>query len=523
MVDSLEPILSACIAPFPREEVSQPRDNWIKVVRQVSTDTARAARSGQEMLHLIAERLLLQKVAAERILNAAGLRCKHAPSNPWVAILEECGRDFVEQCAIIVESSNRGSSHELASRLLGCAVKLAEALGRTGPLLASFEVELATVGDRVVQLELLYAALLRQVEHLANDAPVLKAKADEAERARMELRVECRDAQQAFREECRELRRDLRTSEKRRLSAECSLTELRRELRAPHRQSAFARSARSATPPPTCRQCCRDAQVVPFSTTVTTDLPLAVARFAPPSFVANISGSLSAVAGPTRGASANASHRTCVGIRQKTRSRGDESAVIRASSPVENINAKATHSHLRATTGKCDSISPTVAEDGSSVDDTESTNTALGVCDRAGAVPGRTAPASDADHVETALELAPASTEVSPLVLGAIWVQALPHTDPLAASLEAAFSHLAALVREALAWYTSLPSPRGEGSVPSGRVAPAVGLQWVAAGVAQWAERELVEIDRSLAASIGQSASHVALLSSLCLTPKGLP
>eukprot|EP00929_Paragymnodinium_shiwhaense_P044096 TRINITY_DN22624_c0_g1_i3.p1 TRINITY_DN22624_c0_g1~~TRINITY_DN22624_c0_g1_i3.p1 ORF type:complete len:422 (+),score=90.50 TRINITY_DN22624_c0_g1_i3:81-1346(+) len=235
-------LLAAAMTPLPAEELTEKRHKWLSSLRAIggSDSATHAVKCGEEALKSLAERLASERQSAEKMLESAGLRSKRGRGDKsvgaeaigrlWLAALEECGRDFVEQCSAIVEVCfGAEAPPRLSQRLLGFAVKLAESLGRTGPFLAALEIELAMVGDRLLQLESLYTAAVKHTEAVAFDSAANHTKAEEAERAREEHRREAKEAQEALMAENKDLRRDLRVAVQQRKTAEHQLQELRRE------------------------------------------------------------------------------------------------------------------------------------------------------------------------------------------------------------------------------------------------------------------------------------------------------
>mmetsp|Transcript_10847 Transcript_10847/g.38045 ORF Transcript_10847/g.38045 Transcript_10847/m.38045 type:complete len:655 (-) Transcript_10847:52-2016(-) len=210
----LQELVNGALSPLSPEEVSEQHQHWLEALHGAA-DLAQHVRCGHDALARVASRLREGRKA--RSVDAG----KRGPGSAgsWSQALEDCGRSFVENSAALVEAC-QGAPPWLAPRVLGCAVRLAEAFGSTGPLLEALDSELAAVEDRVEKLQQLYAVALKRVEAVAGQVPGLEEKAAQAVRARDEIRAQCRDVRQA-----------LGRSEKRRLAAESRADELSRELR----------------------------------------------------------------------------------------------------------------------------------------------------------------------------------------------------------------------------------------------------------------------------------------------------
>jgi len=194
-------------APLPPDAVSDKHGRWLKALR-AAADLAQGIRCGHDALLRVASRLSISRKAREEERHGT-----------WASVLEECGQAFVEQCASLVEAC-QGAPPSLAPRILGCAVRLAEALGSTGPLIEALDSELISLAERVDRLQSFYAVALKRIEAVAGQVPTLEAKVKEVQRGRDEQQVQCR-----------EVRRALARSEQRRVNAERRADELDRELR----------------------------------------------------------------------------------------------------------------------------------------------------------------------------------------------------------------------------------------------------------------------------------------------------
>merc|ERR1712232_738226 len=106
------------------------------------------------------------------------------------------------------------------------------------------------------------------------------------------------------------------------------------------------------------------------------------------------------------------------------------------------------------------------------------------------------------------------SSNASPLTLGSVWSQQLPQNDPLATSVQAAFAHLAKMVREACDRHPVSDTLHTQDH--DANLTPAAGLQWLAQCVARWADSTLAKVEQPLANSVKQSATHLQTLASLC-------
>jgi len=185
--------------------------------------TVLAVKDGSEALRLVAHRV------GHWQDDALG-GSRYPPR--WVAALEECGRAFVEQVAEIVESC-KGTLPKFTPRILGCAVRLAEALGTTGPLLVAFDNELLVLKERLEHFEGLYIAARRRLEEVSEEYSALGAQVVEISRV-----AELEKAKH------QELRSALQASERRCANFEKKIVELRRDLNARPR----ARQRRGETP-----------------------------------------------------------------------------------------------------------------------------------------------------------------------------------------------------------------------------------------------------------------------------------
>lgn len=183
-------VLLPIVAPLPVDEVAERREQWLKALQNVG-DVHQAVLSGQDAVRRLATRFGCRRSGA-KLLSTTG------STSAWVPALEECGEAFVEECARLVELRGGSSSECAASHVLSCAVRLAEALGQTGPLLTSLEKELAFVGERTEQLEALYEVVLKRVQSLAGHVPFLEQSLSEAKTVEEALRVERKELQQSL-------------------------------------------------------------------------------------------------------------------------------------------------------------------------------------------------------------------------------------------------------------------------------------------------------------------------------------
>jgi len=216
-------MLASLMAPLPEaDEVRQCRQAWLEALGNAS-DLVQSTRCGRVTLLQISERLAQLQLPKDKHGQAV-----------WARELQECGRNFIEQCAEIVEVCS--ASPKLSSSVLGSAVRLAEAVGSTGPLVAAMELELAAVAGKVRDLEVLYDVAITRVETVAGEVPALEAnaadaqkRAEEAMRRQAELQLECREAKKA-----------LKHSERRCLAAERKAMELTNQLRLSSRATRIA-------------------------------------------------------------------------------------------------------------------------------------------------------------------------------------------------------------------------------------------------------------------------------------------
>merc|ERR1719174_716350 len=94
--------------------------------------------------------------------------------------------------------SGSPTESRIAPRVLGCAVRLAESLGQTGPLLAALDKELAFASERASQLEALYEVIVKRVESLSGHVPFLERSHAEAKAAHEDSQAEIRRLKQAL-------------------------------------------------------------------------------------------------------------------------------------------------------------------------------------------------------------------------------------------------------------------------------------------------------------------------------------
>lgn len=496
-----------------------------------ATDLSQAIRCGQEFLRQAVERLAVgQKVRKGGVLEG---------HSTWANALEECGRGFVEQCAALVEACS-GAPPALAQRLFSCAVRLAEALGTTEPLLAALDKELSLVGERVVQLELLYTIALQRVEAISSEVPGIEKRVAEAGKQA----AEAAKAKDQMNVEMQKIRKALQNAERRRAAAEARATELGRELHAAKREAAAAlkKASEAESRATSAESNAADARRA-ASATPRDRLRKSMANLR----AGNMMGSQSALSSTALGSSTFESPpSTCA-----TEANGEFStARVGLSEPgsstyrrprgIVPLGSASREPPLRSHSGgPVDSsicFSPDGGSDEEDIFQKQRTDVAEAVVMRL-EIPadrravsqrpsGRISSDDDASSVRTHTLAAAKSSACSdssdaaeatcsrPLARGSIWACTLSKTNPLSASAQAAFMHLTALVREARERHPSLGSPRGE-CRELNTTAPSEGLQHVAGHVRRWAETELAVVDRGLAGSIAQSASHLQTLAGL--------
>lgn len=224
---------------MPVDDLAARHRDWLDGLH-TAVEVPTVARVGQEAL-----RKLVQRFADRR---------KWAGDNDtqWAAELEDCGRTFVQQCAEMVEACS-GVPPSLAPKLIGYAVRLAEALWRTGPLLEAFDREIAEVSEKVVRLEELYNAIVERADAVAGDRTVLGSKAEEATAKAEEATAKAEEAlkaQEELRGECRTARRAIRAAEQRATAAEKRTAEVRRELFEARRKARQMSSVNSRSKSP---------------------------------------------------------------------------------------------------------------------------------------------------------------------------------------------------------------------------------------------------------------------------------
>lgn len=98
---------------------------------------------------------------------------------------------------------------------------------------------------------------------------------------------------------------------------------------------------------------------------------------------------------------------------------------------------------------------------------------------------------------------------------GYTWALALSQVKPLDISARAAFSHLAALLKEARSRHPNLMLPPSR-SAEQDNTSPSTGLQWVATSIDHWAGAELARVDAGLSTAVRQAAKHLRMLAALC-------
>lgn len=211
----LRELVDEALLPLAAEQVSERYSNWREAL-DGAAELAQHMRCGHDALVRVAARLSKTRDAMGRRTGDRG--------DPWVRALDDCGRAFVENCASLVEVCQSAPAW-LAPRILGCTVRLAEALGSTGPLLEALDAEFTALEDRVEKLQKLYVVALRRAEAVAGQVPGLEDRVLQATHGRDELRAQCRDVRQA-----------LQRSEKGRLAAESKAEQLARELRSARQQ-----------------------------------------------------------------------------------------------------------------------------------------------------------------------------------------------------------------------------------------------------------------------------------------------
>lgn len=163
-------VLEALIEPLPPNSVPRQREIWTKVLHSVGDLTA-ATDCGQHVLQDISRRLT-HSIAGETVGGQA-----------WVAALEDCGRNFVERCAALIEGAV-GVPPTVLPRLLGSVVQLAEVLGSVAPLFRAIERELAVVSERVVRLEFLYSLISHKLDVTSQSVAMLDKVAADADTER---------------------------------------------------------------------------------------------------------------------------------------------------------------------------------------------------------------------------------------------------------------------------------------------------------------------------------------------------
>lgn len=197
----MQGLIVQTMSPLTKEQVTGPRNAWLEAIsaskKVQGRDLPFLARCGQEALQLVQDRISQGRAAWA--LPQCGGSSGASGGRSWVETLEELCRDFVERCAEVLEGCQGAAPPRLAARILGHAVKLAEILGKTGPLLAVFDDELALLHEKVSQIEVLIDVLLKRCEEVAGESSDLKAQATEAIRSRDECRQKAELVQDSLR------------------------------------------------------------------------------------------------------------------------------------------------------------------------------------------------------------------------------------------------------------------------------------------------------------------------------------
>jgi hypothetical protein len=461
----------AAMPRLPPEWLTEGRAQWLDAVKGVGDDVVEVASCGQECVRAITSRLATGMRATEKLLEKAGLRCDalDTRASPWQDVLEECGRDFMQHCAAIIEACNTGGDPRLAPRLLGCAVQLAEVLGRTGPLLAGLDAELAVIFDRVGHLEFLYAAVVKRAGAQAEETTLLKAKLEEAEHHTAEAREKHRIAQDKNRAAHETLQAQVRSHREKSRIANESLQASRAEIARKTAELRYEKTERSRN-----TQCSNE-----FSSPPRKGRP--DVRFdATPSPPRSSSPSQARFRAMVRVASATNKF-SLSGVQQSERA---DVAVASAQHGNHKNASLLDHAepHAELTTGGRD----WGQSSGSGSEEEKNRN----VTERL--------------------------SNPSSLTLGSVWSQQLPQSDPLTTSVQAAFVHLAKMIRETCERHPVIDTLHTEDH--DANMPPAAGLQWLAQCVARWADATLAKVEQSLATSVKQAATHLQTLASLCMT-----
>lgn len=566
----MQRLLASLMTPLPPDEVGPCKDEWL-VALHTATDLAQAIRCGQELLRQTSER-----VAAGH--KARRLGDVSDEQNTWASALEECARGFVEQCAVLVETCS-GAPPGLANRIYGCAVRLTEALGATESLLVALDNELLLIGDRVMQLELLYNVALQRVETVSTEVTLMEkkveradGKASEATNAREEMSTRCRDMRSALQKaekraavaeqrvsDCgRELqaaKRDTQSAQKRAEKAEKKTAEADNRADSFAADAANARRAVSATPREKFRKSFANLHATmsvgstgfgsspgespaPISDQIgetSTDLGSWRVREHSPDFGSpglqlpqNVMrtgrrATNADVRGTPIHRSSNYSRlstqsRLSTASRLSTHSR--MSTYSTASQPVRFASDTLNQARSASPRGEAKqhildrqntpfsqlSQQPPRRANSQDLSGDDGSACSGGARSQATTAKSNVTSEQNSDDVEAA--------QSSPLARGSIWACTLNKSNPLAASAQASFMHLTALVREAQERHKALSSPRGE-CLELEMVSPAEGLQQVAGHVRRWAETDLASVDSGLASTIGQSATHLQTLAGL--------